>query len=68
MALKLTRSFGAWIELRDDRSGAVTRFRAVSTEDTTKVQFQIEAPVFVAIDRVGPPGQAVTPPKVVRDA
>lgn len=50
--LKLTRTFGQWIELRDERTGAVSRIRAVVTEQHDKVQFEIDAPLDIRVNRV----------------
>jgi hypothetical protein len=53
--LKLTRSLGSWIELRDSKTGAVVaQFRAVpaAAGEDGKVQFEIDAPQHIKINRV----------------
>ena len=59
MALKLTRTYGSWIELRDDRSGSVTRVRAVPAAGDGKIQIEIDAPQHVHIQRIPPVGECV---------
>lgn len=59
MSLKLTRTYGSWIEMRDDRSGTVTRVRAVPSATDGKIQIEIEAPQHVHIARTPPIGEPV---------
>lgn len=51
--LKLTRSLGAWTEMRDTRTGSTTQVRAVRcADDPSKVQLEFRAPPEVQITRV----------------